>query len=555
MPAPAMPEPVVIPLPENFPVQFDPPELQALPFQQDRQHVPLPMSHMSAWFAQNGFAVGASRALATYNVPMAFTVGHFNTYYYMAIAPNIPPEEMPAAEERAQAALMPALATFKQRWDAEWLPELQRTYDDWAKFDLKSASTEALVARLEVAGELFRRIWQIHFELLVPAMVGFSEFRILYGQLFPEQGDLAAYKLLQGFNNKSLEAGRAIWQLSRTVVANPALSALFRGTAPDAIAAQLPATDGGTAFLAEAEKVLATYGRRSDTVQELADPSWTEDSRILFTNIRAYLDQAEDPETHRLAKEKEREAAVAAARAAIANHPEEARGGFEFLLGAAQACSFLQEDHNYWIDQRGLHEVRQLCMELGRRLATAGKLEKADDVFLFSPPELQALLAGAGDGKATAASRRAEMQHFATIPAPPMVGTDYGPPPDNPIVRSITRFFGGPPPGAEGQVLRGNAGSPGKIRGTARVIISLADSDRLEPGDILVTATTSPPWTPLFAFAGGIVTDTGGALSHCAIVAREYGLPAVVGTGMATAMIKDGQQLEVDGDAGTVRLL
>ena len=81
---------------------------------------------------------------------MAFTVGHFNFYYYMAIAPNIPPEAMPAAEERAQAALMPAVGNFKQRWDSEWLPELKKTYDDWARFDLKGASLERLIARHRV---------------------------------------------------------------------------------------------------------------------------------------------------------------------------------------------------------------------------------------------------------------------------------------------------------------------------------------------------------------------------------------------------------------------
>ena len=104
-------------------------------------------------------------------------------------------------------------------------------------------------------------------------------------------------------------------------------------------------------------------------------------------------------------------------------------------------------------------------------------------------------------------------------------------------------------------LLGGTPGSPGKITGIARVIINLEDAGKLSEGEILVTATTSPPWTPLFATAGGIVTDTGGALSHCAIVAREYDIPAVVGTGMATAIIKDGQMIEVDGDTGDVRLL
>ena len=84
---------------------------------------------------------------------------------------------------------------------------------------------------------------------------------------------------------------------------------------------------------------------------------------------------------------------------------------------------------------------------------------------------------------------------------------------------------------------------------------SLAEAGRLRPGDVLVAETTAPPWTPLFATAAAIVTDTGGVLSHCAVVAREYGLPAVVGTGAATASIEDGRLVEVDGDAGLVRLL
>jgi pyruvate,water dikinase len=93
------------------------------------------------------------------------------------------------------------------------------------------------------------------------------------------------------------------------------------------------------------------------------------------------------------------------------------------------------------------------------------------------------------------------------------------------------------------------------VTGIARVILSLEDAGRLNRGDILVTDTTAPPWTPLFATAGGIVTDTGGILSHCAVVAREYRIPAVVGTGGATAAIKDGQMIEVDGEAGTVRIV
>jgi phosphoenolpyruvate synthase/pyruvate phosphate dikinase len=131
-----------------------------------------------------------------------------------------------------------------------------------------------------------------------------------------------------------------------------------------------------------------------------------------------------------------------------------------------------------------------------------------------------------------------------------------GEPPDDPVGRMMGRFFGEPQEAqTDPNVLRGNAGSSGKIRGPARVVLALAEAGELKLGDVLVTETTTPPWTPLFATASAVVTDTGGVLSHCAGVAREYRIPAVVGTGEATKVIKDGQLLEVDGDAGVVRII
>jgi pyruvate,water dikinase len=110
------------------------------------------------------------------------------------------------------------------------------------------------------------------------------------------------------------------------------------------------------------------------------------------------------------------------------------------------------------------------------------------------------------------------------------------------------------PPVVEAQEIRGQGASRGVVKGRARVIRELADGKRLEPGDILVCQTTSPPWTPLFAIAGAVVTDSGGVLSHSAICAREYGIPCVVATHVATQMIRDGDLIEVDGAAGVVRL-
>jgi pyruvate,water dikinase len=113
-----------------------------------------------------------------------------------------------------------------------------------------------------------------------------------------------------------------------------------------------------------------------------------------------------------------------------------------------------------------------------------------------------------------------------------------------PSVEAMLKFgFGGSP------------GSSGKVVGIARVVSSLEDAARIQPGEILVAQTTAPPWTPLFASVAAVVTDSGGMLSHCAVVAREYAIPAVVGTGNATSAIADGQTIEVDGDEGVVRIL
>jgi pyruvate,water dikinase len=119
----------------------------------------------------------------------------------------------------------------------------------------------------------------------------------------------------------------------------------------------------------------------------------------------------------------------------------------------------------------------------------------------------------------------------------------------------LARFFG--PTLAEPQrdgVIKGIGASAGIVRGTARLVRTLDEVDRLSRGEILVTYATAPPWTPLFAIAAAVVTDTGGMLSHCAVVAREYGIPAVVGSKTATQRIADGALITVDGTAGTVRM-
>jgi len=230
---------------------------------------------------------------------------------------------------------------------------------------------------------------------------------------------------------------------------------------------------------------------------------------------------------------------------------------FETLLKAAQVATIVHEDHNVWIDQPFFHHIRRICMEFGARLAQAGILETADDIFYLTPEELQ----NGRDAsmKELVQERKSEIERCSQITPPTMLGTT--PPFEltnaGSMVRAIFKGEMGQPKGnqSEASMVKGLAGSAGITRGTAKVLYSLAEASKLQPGDILVTPFTEPPWTPLFATAGAVVTDQGGVLSHTAVVAREYRIPAVVGTGSATSVFQDGQLLEVDGNTGIVRVV
>ena len=261
-------------------------------------------------------------------------------------------------------------------------------------------------------------------------------------------------------------------------------------------------------------------------------------------------------ERARLAAERER--LVAEARARLAGYPGPVAQEFEFLLKAAQEARVLSEDHNFSIDFRSMYRVRHAFLEVGRRLAADGALAQPADVFYLTLEEVRENgMRPALDRRALVAERRAARERFGRIAPPSMLGAAPAEQQQHdPLGRALNHFYhaAGPAPHNPG-VLTGRGGRGRRRARPARVVRSLAEAGSLRPGEVLVAPTMAPSWTPLFATAAAVVTDTGGALSHAAVVAREYGLPAVVGAGAATALIEDGQMVEVDGSAGVVRLL
>ena len=247
-----------------------------------------------------------------------------------------------------------------------------------------------------------------------------------------------------------------------------------------------------------------------------------------------------------------REELLAKARGTLAGDPAKLAELNHHYDGAKHYLT-ITEDHNYYLDQRGNAVMRLPMLELGRRLAANGSLADADDIFHLNREEARSGLKGT-DHKSLVVTRKADLAKWAKIVPPPTLGEMPDAPPD-PFVEFINKMFGVPPePSLDPDVIKGIGASAGTVQGTVKVVHDLTEASKLTPGDIMVCEMTMPPWTPLFSIAAAVVADTGGVLSHCAIVSREYGMPCVVGTLIGTNALKDGMTVTVDGSQGVVRI-
>jgi phosphohistidine swiveling domain-containing protein len=547
--------------PPDFPVTWERPEDEWVFWQVDRMHFPDAITLLDDNFVRVVYEQGFNNAAAHYELPIRAAARRFNGYHYSSMAPHVPPEQMEAQGKLAEERINPAIANIGTLWDQEWLPEIQQHLAFWRGFDLAGASLSQLMDHVDETFERGSRLWEIHFLLAFPMLLSISIFDDFYRDLFGDEDAFQAYRLLQGFDNKTLESNRALWDLSRRAVTEPTVRQVFETLPAPEIIPALEATAAGQEFLTHLQAFLAEFGRRGDT-WGLRLPGWIEDPGSVLRNLKDYVAQPDrDLHAERAALIEERERLLAETRERLQGYPGPVVGQFEALLASAQVGNVLSEEHGFWIDFSATYEIRLVILEIGKRLAQAGVLDDPSDVFYLGYDEIVETghATPPPDRRTLIAERKTELERAATMSPPPVLGTPppAGPPPQDPIGRAIMKMFGGgPPPEADTPTeLRGSAGSPGKTTGPARIVRSLAEADRLQPGDVLVAEFTAPPWTPLFATVSAVVTDAGGILSHCAVVAREYGIPAVVGTVRATSTLHDGQIVEVDGNAGLVRIV
>lgn len=544
-----------LPVPQDFQFEWDSPEEAAAFWAVDLMHWPNGVSPLAATMDAPAFFRGMKQAARELCMPFRdpqFKVIH--NYGYMSMAPwSLDPQEMQNRLNEMRARMMQHIPGLLDRWRTEYEPEVRAINDETLNGDYTKLSDRDLSALFETLVEKREREGLLHFLAVFPAMGAVLAYEEVYANLFGPPQAAEHLQLLQGFPNKSVETGVALWHLAQEARKRPQVLETLRRASPAEADSALGTSDQGRAFRDAVQEYRSKYGWRAAEL-DMAEPTWAEQPTPIYRLIREYAARDDyNPEDEFKSLVAARQARETLLLDKLAG---DAREMFRQMLAGAQQYLPIQEDHNFWIDQQGVCVQRVPALEAGRRLAAAGIIASAGDVFLLRYEEMQdALRDGKGDLKPLVAERRREREHFRNVTPPPVIGTP--PPPEalemeNPL---LIKFFGAPPAQhPDPRIINGNAASAGQTTGPARVILSLDDAGRLQRGDVLVCPATMPPWTPLFAIASAVVTDHGGILSHTAIVAREYQMPAVVGTKVGTSLIKDGQRITVDGTAGTVKL-
>jgi pyruvate,water dikinase len=256
------------------------------------------------------------------------------------------------------------------------------------------------------------------------------------------------------------------------------------------------------------------------------------------------------------------------ARAELAGREAEDRNRFERALAFAERAYAQREDNIFFLDCQPAALLRYCAVEIGRRLSERGSLAHAPDAVFLEEVELRDALSSrdSKDLRGLVTRRKAERAWVGAHPGPSSYGKEPGPPPDmsalppalrvvhNAIFQALMLMMAPSTPQDSPNELRGVPGSPGRYSGTVRLVRDETEFAKLRPGDVLVAPVTSPPWSVLFLRAGAVVTDGGGVLSHTAVIAREYGVPAVLATGEATRRLHDGDLVTVDGTTGVVSI-
>lgn len=545
--------PISIPL--NFPVTWDNADEERYLWRWDNIHSPLPSSPMAISVEEDRSGRQSIQNPKANDNPKRSLQKRINGYSYSA---ELPSKVTADEKQKRKEKMSESIRTIRHKWDTEIRPTMEADISEIKGISLGDLTDTALFERLDNFLNLTVNHWTFHGEVVGPTHACVHDLVVLYRKIMGDVPDDEPYKLIRGLYNKSLETDQAIRDLASSARNSEQVANAFDGhNEYQDILSELESSTEGQAFKNMLTLFMDQYGFRP-TGFDLLFPTWTEDPSFVIMNIKSsmqYPSRDVASEQKKLLKDAEIHR-----QKVLDKLGDDLKGREEFIeiLKYARELWPLKEDHAFYIDQGSAACVRILIAEVGRRLVNIGVVKKTADVFFLSLEEaLGSFKRDMPTNLVDVVSKRRQQlkDQYKLIP-PVFIGTL----PEANVLGDAPEFAAmlSPMPDLtvemDPSVLRGIAGAGGSTTGPAKIIRSPEQFGKINQGDILVCTSTSPTWTALFGTIRGLVSDSGGVLSHTAIVAREYGLPAVVGVHHGTSRIIDGQIITVNGDDGVVLL-
>jgi pyruvate,water dikinase len=552
-------------------------------------HFPEPMPAFDMITAESCYLSIGRYQGRVFSIPTVLGIEHrvVNGYVYITSNEVSDPDEI----QRRLEVFLPRIGFYYENWDTlvnRWQAEVDKRIEELGALEVprlpdledeqeaihehRLGANYRLIAAYDRCLQLYNELNQLHFELLLLAYGAYLTFFQFCQGAFPDMGLQSMTQMLAGYDTTMFRPDDELKALARSAIDKGVDGAFVAGRSYEEILAELGESDAGRAWIADLEsrKVPWFFMSTGDGFYH-HHRAWMDDLRLPFAAITDYVARLRenvslDRPTKALLAERER---IAGEYAGLL--PDEGqRKQFEEMLGLCRHVFPHAEGHKFFIEHWGTSLFFNKLREIGTVFAEQGFFEDAEDVFYLNIHEVHEALsdlglawAGGAPGRGTVywppevERRKRILARLAEWTPPPALGKvpDVINDPTVQLLWGVTadrlRAWA---TGGEGGV-SGYAASPGVVEGVARVVRSVDEIGDVQPGEVLVCSVTAPSWGPVFPKIAAAVSDIGGMMSHAAIVAREYGLPAVVGTGNATSQIKTGDRVRVDGNTGTVSIL
>lgn len=521
-------------------------DLKEYVFDQDGVHFSHPLSPLFASYMIPAMTEGTRGAMEFLKAPMRqFICRIHDGYFYQAVVlANGDPN---AIEAEHRKVIEPMLGHQREQLAGELDTVLLPRHEEIVQLTeaiQDAGSAKKALLRLQ---EIYQIFWEAHFRIVLPrAAAGFA-FQNTFQTAFPDADPNEAYTLLVGEMNKTLESDRALWALAEQAKQDREVMAALASPNME----QALQVNPHTAWFNEAvSEFLQQYGWRTVYAHEFLNKTWVEDRNYCLTVLKGYIDQGFDFDEHWNTMVRRRNERMQELAASITD--PKLHEAFWATWKLALEAWPIDEDHHFYIDAMLPARSRLLVLAASDVLVAAGILADREDIhFLYLDEVLDALDGHPPDHARDLVAERRE-EHRAQqqrVPAPRLGGQADEEGEANPLSVLV---FGANSPALVGATreVRGFPASAGQYVGPVRVVRGPEEFFKVRRGDVLVCRSSAPSWTGLFAVAGAVITETGGILSHAATVAREYGIPCIVGTREATHVFQDGQSVLVDGTEG-----